>query len=119
MAKNGNTNIIQIDGERLRKAIMKRSVSIYDAGVAINRSKSYIGSVMRSGRIHKAAVKDLAETYGIALAEYEKREEAETEEKTTETEDLKAIIAEAVLEALKRYPHEVIAAEMEKWREKR
>lgn len=111
--------MIEIDGARLRKAIERRGMTIYQAAEGIDRSKSFFGNIIRENRISGKTMKELEVTYKIFPAEYEKHEEAENEPKTTETEDLKAIIAEAVLEALKRYPHEVIAAEMEKWREKR
>lgn len=111
--------MIEIDGVRLRKAIERRGMTIYQASEGLDRSKSFFGNIIREHRISAKTMKELEATYKILPAEYERREEAENEAKTTETEDLKAIIAEAVLEALKRYPHEVIAAEMEKWRDKR
>lgn len=118
-----NTNMVAIDGERLKKAIEKRGTNIYEAGVAIDRSRSYIGSVIRTGRIHKAAIRDLSETFGIKLAEYaiiEKTEPAETKDELGELEE---IIARGVLKALEEFKEEhgpeAIVKAMEKWRTER
>ena len=111
--------MIEIDGARLKKAIERKGMTAYQASEGLDRSKNFFNNIIRENRISTKTVKELETIYKIFPAEYEKHEEPQEEAKTPETEDLKAIIAEAVLEALKRYPHEVIAAEMEKWREKR
>ena len=118
--KNHNKTMMQIDGERLKKAIARKGLKITDAGIALGRSKSFIANSIREGWIHKATIQLLDERFGIKAAEYELREEEPKEGAKDDLADLKEIIAAAVLQALeefmeKRSP-EGITKIMEKWR---
>ena len=118
--KNHNKTIMQIDGERLKKAIARKGLKVTDAGIALGRSKNFIANSIREGWIHKATIQLLDERFGIKAAEYELREEEPKEEAKDDLADLKEIIAAAVLQALeefmeKRSP-EGITKIMEKWR---
>ncbi len=118
--KNHNKTMMQIDGERLKKAIARKGLKVTDAGIALGRSKNFIANSIREGWIHKATIQLLDERFGIKAAEYELREEEPKEEAKDDLADLKEIIAAAVLQALeefmeKRSP-EGITKIMEKWR---
>ena len=118
--KNHNKTMMQIDGERLKKAIARKGLKITDAGIALGRSKNFIANSIREGWIHKATIQLLDERFGIKAAEYELREEEPKEGAKDDLADLKEIIAAAVLQALeefmeKRSP-EGITKIMEKWR---
>lgn len=118
--KNHNKTMMQIDGERLKKAIARKGLKVTDAGIALGRSKNFIANSIREGWIHKATIQLLDERFGIKPAEYELREEEPKEDTKDDLADPKEIIAAAVLQALeefmeKRSP-EGITKIMEKWR---
>lgn len=121
--KTENSNMIQIDGARLKKAIDKRGVTIYEASIALEHSKNFLSNIIRSGRIHRSTVTSLASVYGINLAEYALIEEKPAEAKTDELAELEEIIAKGVLRALEEFKEEhgpeAIVKAMEKWRTER
>ena len=119
--KNHNKTMMQIDGERLKKAIARKGLKITDAGIALGRSKNFIANSIREGWIHKATIQLLDERFGIKAAEYELREEEPKEgAKEDGMAELKEIISAAVLDALVRFMEERspegITKIMEQWR---
>ena len=112
------TKMTQIDGEKLQRLLEVAGVSAKEAALEMGFSGDYVRDCIRSGRMAQNAVKSLERTYKIKAEDFAKIEEAtKAEEEKKEPEDLKELITEAVLEALKRWKGEEIVAAMEKWRE--
>ena len=117
-----NSSMKQIDGERLKKALLRRDLKVAETGLALGRSRGFLSNSVKNGWIHKATIQILDERYGIKLAEYEIPEEPkEDPAKDTKSEDaLEDIITAAVLKALEEFSEnhgpEAIVKAMEKWR---
>jgi len=115
------TKMTQIDGEKLQRLLEVAGVTPREASHAMGYAGDYFRDCIRGGRISANAVKSLERFYKILPEDYmitQATEPEQAEEKTEVPEaDLKQIIEEAVLEALKRWKGEEIVAAMEKWRE--
>lgn len=119
-----NKTMKQIDGARLRKAILRRDLTVAKAGEALGRSRNFLGNAIRDGWIHQATMQLLDERFGINAAEYElRKEEPKEDTKTDDLAHLEEIIAKAVLRALEEFKEEhgpeAIVKAMEKWRNER
>lgn len=114
------TRMTEIDGTKLLRLLEIAGVTPREASHAMGYASDYFRDCIRLGRISANAVKSLERFYKILPEDYMAAKETEpeqVEEETKEPEDLKELITEAVLEALKRWKGEEIVAAMEKWRE--
>lgn len=112
--------MIEIDGTKLLRLLEIAGVTPKEAGIEMGFSDDYIRDCIRRGRIATNAVKSLERVYKIKAEDIvRKDEQPEQEEEKTEVPeaDLKQIIEEAVLAALKSWKAEEIVTAMEKWRE--
>lgn len=115
------TRMTGIDGTKLLRLLEIAGVTPREASHAMGYAGDYFRGCIRGGRISANAVKSLERFYKILPEDYmitQTTEPEQAEEKTEVPEaDLKKIIEEAVLAALKSWKAEEIVTAMEKWRE--
>lgn len=104
-------NKVEVDREKLNKALAKRGQSLYTASVEIGHSNNYLNTVSKEGSIAMHAAKALEAIYNIKPEEYAPTPATEPPQdewarafailiKRTEPNELKEIIKEAVREVL-------------------
>lgn len=116
------TRMTEIDGTKLLRLLEIAGVTPREASHAMGYAGDYFRDCIRGGRISANAVKSLERFYKILPEDYmitqaTEPEQAEEETKEVPEADLKQIIEEAVLAALKSWKAEEIVTAMEKWRE--
>lgn len=115
------TRMTEIDGTKLLHLLEIAGVTPREASHAMGYAGDYFQDCIRRGRISVNAVKSLERFYKVLPEDYMITQAAEPEQAEEKTEvpeaDLKKIIEEAVLAALKSWKAEEIVTAMEKWRE--
>lgn len=105
-------NKVEVDRDKLVKALAKRGKTFCSASIEIGHSKNYLNSVTKEGAIAAHAAKALEAIYNIKPEEYARVTPAEGGArnewtrafalliKRTEPNELKELIKEAVREVL-------------------
>lgn len=87
--KNGRTQGIKIDGDKLRKIIQDREdMSVAGVGTDLGFSVSYLGNMLDRNSINAGMIKYLDKVYGIPFEEYEYKEPEPEPEPEVTKEDL-------------------------------
>lgn len=114
------TRMIEIDGAKLTRLLEVAGVTPKEASRRLGFAGDYLPDCIRRGRVSTNAAKSLEMAFRVQMEDIVREDEQKEPEPVAETrepEDLKELITEAVLEALKRWKGEEIVAAMEKWRE--
>ena len=76
--------LLQIDGERLRKALESRNLTSQKASIEIGCNESYISKSILNNRISKPVIQLLELKYGITWDEYKVEKKKVVKTKSTE-----------------------------------
>ena len=75
-----------INGDLLKKELIKRGLRVGEVGEAMGYSPSYLSQAIRHGRVSNRAVVLLETLYNLPVSAYQYVEEPEAEDEPTETQ---------------------------------